>query len=229
MIEEVQKLGGRSAIYKLYWENNPNVYIGQSVDVYKRHRRHVRELERGVHPNDRLNNCYKKYGTPFLEVLSFCNKEELDSQEQQYLDIFYGQENCCNICSTASSTKGYKHTEESKRIIGILSKKKIFTEEYRAKLRARPVNITMLGKTHTEETKKLMSDARKGVPKSEEFKKKVKEANLKTFRKNAIPIIDINTGIKYTSVKSASRDLEIHEDTLRWRIKYFKDYHIVNT
>lgn len=162
-----------SGIYKLFWTNCDHYYIGQSICITARYKKHLRKLFKGDHENSRLQNVYNKYGSPEVEVLATCLPEELDQVEQTFIDQHFNNTSCCNLCPTASSTKGYKHIPESLKKIGEKSRQKVFTEEYRAKLRARKPNYTMLGKKHTEKAKRLMSERRKGVPKSAEHRKKI--------------------------------------------------------
>ncbi len=124
-----------SGIYKIYWKNCDYFYIGQTIDFNKRFGKHKRLLRKGNHENSALRNIFSKYGIPEFEILELCEVTQLDKREQVYLDLFREDRNCCNICKIASSTKGYKHTEENKKLIGELSKRKIFTTEYRDKLR----------------------------------------------------------------------------------------------
>lgn len=173
-------MNSKSGIYRIYWNNCSYYYIGQSVDVYKRFSKHKRLLKKGIHENSRLQNVFNKYGLPEMEVIIYCKVNMLTPLEQSVLNISFGKEDCCNLVPLANSTKGYKHTEECKKRIGELSKKKIFTEEYREKLRKRKPNITMLGKKHSPEARLKMSIAHKGVPKTEEWKRKISESNKKT-------------------------------------------------
>lgn len=207
-----------SGIYKLYWPDLDYFYIGQSVHVGKRYSKHKRMLKNNIHENSRLQNIYNRHGIPYLEVIIYSAKH-LDELEQVLLNINFEKECCCNLAPTANSTKGYKHTQECKIRIGQLSKQKVYTEEYRAKLRARPVNKTMLGKTHTSEAKKKMSEARKGTTKSMEWREKISISNKNRIRPNQRPLINPLTGESFLSINLAAEHYKIHPDTLAYHLK----------
>jgi len=72
---------------------------------------------------------------------------------------------------------GKKHTDETKRKIGVKSKEKLFTDEYRENLsHSLKGNTNRLGIKHSVETKNKMSEVRKGKPLSEKNKKGISEA-----------------------------------------------------
>jgi len=63
-----------------------------------------------------------------------------------------------------------KHSKETKKKIGNKSKEKVFTEEYREKLRRNMKgNQRRKGISHTKEFKERMSEIKKGVPLSEKI------------------------------------------------------------
>lgn len=53
------KLAG---IYLLINEGSDNVYVGSSLDIYRRTNRHKVELNKNVHVNPHLQNAWNKYG-----------------------------------------------------------------------------------------------------------------------------------------------------------------------
>lgn len=66
----------------------------------------------------------KKYGyAEFkLEILEYCSIEELIIREQFYFDEFNPE---YNILKFAGSPLGYRHSEASKKLIGLASKRKV--------------------------------------------------------------------------------------------------------
>lgn len=230
-----------SGIYKLYWSNNSYYYIGQSVNLRARFRKHMVRLRSNRHENNRVQSIYNKYGDPLFEVLEYTNS--LDEREQAFLDDYFGKDDCCNMCPTASSTKGYKHTEEDKKRIGALSKLKVYSDEYRARLRARKPVSSMLGRKHTPETKAKMSLQRKGIKLSEIHKRKIgaahtgpksynygKHLSEETKMKLSIAlslgnnpkakkVIDLDTGEIYQCAKDVTYKFGINYSTLRYRLQ----------
>lgn len=74
-------------------------YIGQSINIHKRWQEHKRELKKGTHHNDHLQNAWDLYGEQWFifKVIEVCDKESLD----------YLEENWVNIYSTMDRTLGY--------------------------------------------------------------------------------------------------------------------------
>lgn len=207
-----------TGIYKIYWENCNYFYIGQSINIEKRVLKHIYELNKNKHRNCKLQNVYNKYGIPLFLILESCNKDIIDIVEQKYIDFHFKNDYCCNLSPTASSTKGYKHTEEAKIKISKVSKSRIITEETRVKLRNRPVNKNF-GFKHKEETKKLFSILRKGKSKSIEWKIKISESNKKAYRKSSKKVINIKTNEIFSSIKEASVFYSINRHTLRYKLR----------
>lgn len=68
-------------IYLLYFDNSDKVYVGQSVDIYKRFRDHKSALRLYKHTNFLLQDAYRSYGEPKLQIIEECSISELDSLE----------------------------------------------------------------------------------------------------------------------------------------------------
>lgn len=137
----------RSGIYK--WENkiSGEFYIGSAVDLNKRMSEYYRESYI-THPSrGKSIICYAlvKYGYSnfSLSILEYCDRYEVITREQYYLDLLNPS---YNILKYAYSSDGYKHTLEAIQKIS-LAKKGKFTKE----------DNSFYGKTHTEEVKELMS------------------------------------------------------------------------
>ena len=77
-------------IYKITNTVNNKCYIGQSTDLFKRIRKHVKTLLSGTNRNEHLQNAYNKYGTGnfTIEVIEECKKEELDDREIFWIDYY---------------------------------------------------------------------------------------------------------------------------------------------
>lgn len=69
---------------------NGKKYIGQSVDVASRFRGHKSELNRNLHKNGHLQNAWNQYKEENfdLSIIIKCEKDELDSLEKYYIDLF---------------------------------------------------------------------------------------------------------------------------------------------
>ena len=136
---------GKTGIYM--WSNNltGDVYIGQSVDISKRFKNYLNLSYVKSKSSFIISKALLKYGyiNFSFSILEYCNISDITSREQYYFDTFKPQ---YNILKTASSSKEYKHLEETKlKISNAL--KGIYIGEKSA----------LFGKLHTEETKQKMS------------------------------------------------------------------------
>jgi len=87
------------------------MYVGSSINLSVRMYTYysLRSLAKSNRPIDR---ALLKYGfSSFtLEILEYCDKDNVLEREQYYLDLIKPE---YNIVKTAGSTTGYKHTPES--------------------------------------------------------------------------------------------------------------------
>lgn len=91
-------------IYKIENTNTHKVYIGQSVDIYRRWEDHKNMLKNNKHHSSKLQNAYNRtkdksvFEYSILEVVE--NKEDLDSREKYYInkyDSLYNGYNCADV------------------------------------------------------------------------------------------------------------------------------------
>lgn len=108
---------GLSGIYR--WVNKTNgkvkTYVGSGKDLSKRLYIYYKssELIRSKRP---IHQALQKYGYEgfILEILEYCNLNELIKREQHYLDILEPE---YNILKIAYSLAGFKHSDESKALL----------------------------------------------------------------------------------------------------------------
>ena len=172
-------------IYKLFWLDCPYFYIGQTKNYTERFNKHCSRLKSSTHENQRLQNVFNKYGLPECQIIDTIQGNFGTALEQFYIDFNFSNELCCNLSPTANTTLGYKHSTETLKKIGELSKKKVYTEEYRLKLseaqkRRAKSDKRYIGRPATLEIREKMSRSRTGVKKSDEHKRKISESNIKT-------------------------------------------------
>ena len=176
-------------------------YIGSSFDIEDRIKGHFQKLNRNKHINKHLQNSYNLHGrnkftVTILEIITFTD-EDIESKDK----ILRGMEQCYinkynfdllyNQCPVAGSTKGRKHSQETKRKIS-------------AGNTGKP--SWLKGKTLSEEHKKHLSHKNKGRPN--------KYKGTETLRgRKAIIQIDRHTNqeIKeFDSAKEANKATGIH-------------------
>lgn len=161
-----------SGIYKIQSIVKPErIYIGSTMNIYKRWERHLLLLRRNKHHSQKLQRHFNKYGKNDLvfSILIICNKEELINTEQYFIDIYQPY---FNGRIKAFTNGGFKHTEEAKKKISEAFKGaknpnygKHFSKEHRRKISDAKKGISVnLGRRHTEEAKRKISLAKKGKP-----------------------------------------------------------------
>lgn len=174
-----------SGIYRITIGPNKS-YYGSAVNLRKRRLDHLNELMNGKHKNDIMQKAWNKYQELGFEILEECCIDDLMQKEQELLDKWFDDDNNMNLCPTAGTSFGYRHTPEAiAKMTG-----RVVAESTRTKLRAY---------RHSPETRKLMSEkakARKvsdetlnrlatmniGKKRSEETKRKISEALRRTHQ-----------------------------------------------
>jgi len=144
-----------TGIYEIRNTTNGRRYIGSAVNVAKRWREHVRQLNAGNHANKFLSRCWKKNGRDsfVFRVILVCDKTNLIMYEQLLMD-FYNPE--YNAAPVAGSQLGFKMSAESRRKLSESAK--------------RTKNFT--GKRHSKETKERISASKRGVTQDPEVVRK---------------------------------------------------------
>lgn len=148
-----QEYGKMKGIYRITNNVNGNIYIGQTLDSFKRrYSTHKYECFNKRRRN-KLYNSMRKYGWEnfSFDIMHFCNNEnEIDDLERKYIKLFNCLERGLNLDSGGNLNK--HHSEETKRKIG----------------RANKGNKACLGRKHTEESKRKMSKIQTGKKMSKE-------------------------------------------------------------
>jgi group I intron endonuclease len=188
-------------IYKIT-SPTKKVYIGQSRDIEKRFKTY---LKLRFNSQVKLYNSFLKYGANKhkFEILCECDINELNNKERYYQDIFSvigGNGLNCQLINTSYQNgalsvetrakmsiirKGRKHTEETKRLIGINNTIRLFSEE----------------------TKQKISNSLKG-------KKLCKERSDKSNLTRSKIILDTQNGIFYFGIKDAAKYNNIKHQSL---------------
>lgn len=178
---QVDHLPRTSGIYKITCIANGKIYVGSSIDVYKRACRHKVHLQRGTHVSTYMQRAFSKYGEESfqIELLETCDRDNLLTVEQSYLDTLKPK---FNTYMTAGSPKGYKHTEETKKRMSERLMGNTLTKGFRPNAETRlKQSLARKGRKASEETKRKMSEALKGntrgkKPRSDETKARMSEA-----------------------------------------------------
>ena len=139
-------------------ENN-KVYIGQSIDIKRRWRKHKSELNRNVHNNKHLQSAWNKYGKDAFEfnVLIECTEDKLDSYETEYIRLYHATDRQYGYCDMDGGQKYRHHSEETKRKCGEKNIGRHLSQEIIDNLRK--INT---GRPLSEEHKRKISESNKG-------------------------------------------------------------------
>jgi len=102
-----------SGVYKILNETNGDCYIGSSVNIQERFKRHKKDLKGNRHHSIILQRAYDKYGKDSFtfNVIEECEREDLCDRENHYLDSLTPK---YNICPKAYSQVGKVMSEETK-------------------------------------------------------------------------------------------------------------------
>lgn len=109
-------------IYQIVNKVNQKRYIGSSIRLNGRKKRHFSELNCNVHHSQALQRAYNKYGKENFHffILEYCEADKLLEREQYYLDTLKPE---YNICKTAGNCLGKITTNETKQKMKESSKK----------------------------------------------------------------------------------------------------------
>lgn len=143
-----------SGVYQIKNITNNDCYIGSSINIDTRWKKHKNLLKQNKHHSEILQRAWKKYGEKsfiFEIIENIKNETYLIEREQYYLDVFLPK---YNVCKKAGNMLGFKHSKKTR-------------EKIKQKL---------TGIKRSEETKEKISFAKKGVEITEETRKKIGEA-----------------------------------------------------
>jgi len=165
-------------------------YVGKTFDLRQRLYDHTCNRFRDTHCGAWIRSLKKKNALPQMEVLESltdCSQTEWQDAERFWIstlkflgcDLTNLEFNCIGTGRLSNATKKkisnfrktFRHTEETKRRIGLKSKARM-TEEEKQRMRDKCLHFR-----HTEETKRRISELKRGLPKSPEFMERLRTAH----------------------------------------------------
>jgi group I intron endonuclease len=167
---------GVSGIYAIENTANGKVYIGQAQDVCKRLKEHLQKLKAGKHANAKLRSAWSKHGENCFRffLLEPCRKCDLDALEQTYMDSLAAAAEGYNLSPTASSTRGYKHSAETRENMRAATTKFWTDPDIRARLCA--VRKTQ---ANSPEVRARMSDSAKKAQANPKMRERMESPEMK--------------------------------------------------
>jgi group I intron endonuclease len=128
-------------IYKISWRNNGYYYYGQALNFKRRKSGHISTLKKNKHGNRRVQRIFNKYGLPDIVIIEDCIPDLLDEREQYYLSLHFGKRYCCNLSKEASSQKGLRHSEKTKKKLSLKHTGKKLSEAHKQSIKAALLNV----------------------------------------------------------------------------------------
>lgn len=206
-------------IYKIENILNKKVYIGSSVNLKSRKRKHFEKLRAKTHENSYLQYAFNKYGEENFkfEVIEYVsNRENILNREQYWMDKL----NVCNrnigynILPTAGNNLGYKPTEETREKLRQISLKngnrppsqkgKKFSEEHKNK-----ISESHKGKKMSREAVEKSRLKRIGIKLSQETKNKISISLKGRSVKNKKKVINLDTKEIFSSMTDAAKSIGV--------------------
>ncbi len=74
-------------IYSLSFTGTNKIYVGQSINIERRYKQHINDLNLGT-ASPKLLEAYKLYDIPAYTILLECSKEELNVNEIEAIEVF---------------------------------------------------------------------------------------------------------------------------------------------
>ena len=219
-------------IYSIQNKTTGKVYVGQSVEIEKRWKRHIWALNNNRHDNSHLQRAWNKYGQDdfIFKVVEQCEENFLDEKETYWHNRF--SPNTYNLLGT-----GNRHTlpQESRNKISAKLKGRKMSETTLKKMKEAQSKINHhrkhtaeaiekirqagIGRVVSQETRKKLSIASKGKPlyklRGRKRPSEVVEKYIAPKRK-IVYQYDMKWNLikKWVSTQEASRQLKIPNSNL---------------
>jgi len=165
------------------------VYVGSSVNIFRRWKTHQRELIQGKHHSLKLQRSFDKHGVDSFKYLlaeSAISQEMATKCEQKWIIKFDSVLHGYNINPFANNVGLMPKSDEHKRKIGLAHLGRKLTEESKEKIRQ--AHLGKVNKPCSEETKLKMSLAKLGKqPMTVEGRQKLSEFRKSTLGKKRGP------------------------------------------
>lgn len=107
-------------IYKIVNTVNNKVYVGQSVEIERRWKRHKRELNDNKHGNDYLQRAWNKHDKKNFrfEIIEICKEEELNKREMFWIAYYNSNDYKYGYNNDSGGGVGRIRNEEIRKKIG---------------------------------------------------------------------------------------------------------------
>lgn len=181
-----------TGIYKITSPSG-KVYIGQSKNILIRFNSYKKK---DCKRQKFLYRSFVKYGVSnhTFEVIEECSIDLLNELERYWQEYYNVLNNGLNLCLVNTEEKKFVHCKESKNKISKTHKGK------------------KLSKSHIE----AICNSRRGKKLSIEHIEKLNKTSRKHYNyKKSKPILNINNGIFYNTIREAAYSLNLNRNTLK--------------
>lgn len=195
-------------IYMIINIINKKIYIGSTINLKERWKKHKQHLRNKKHINCYLQKSWEKYGEESFkfEILQqVTHAEHLISYEQVYMDYYksYDKNIGYNIRIKADSNLGIKRNKDTRKKLSIIAKQRKMSEETKLKIK----NSLLGDKNHFYNKKhKEESKARMGAKGENHFQSKLDWSKVREIRQ-------LHKTGKYTNIQ-ISKMYNIHNSQI---------------
>ncbi len=191
-------------IYAIRLNLDGRAYIGSSNNINTRWFRHRRELAKGSHHCQYLQNAWNKHGEKSFNfiIIEECAQDELYLREQFYFDNTISKFNCAPV---AGSPRGLKRSEETRKKMSLWQMTPIIhgtVSGYKKELRRGLIPCKLC--TNANSNLSFKAYSRKGFwpKKTEAHKEKISLAKLKPIAHGTVNGYsqERNRGLPYCSL-----------------------------
>lgn len=192
-------------------------YVGSAVSFKNRWARHLRELRRETHHCKPLQLAYKKYGEKALifRKIFLCKEADLLVYEQHFINKLKPS---YNVCPTAGSCLGRKHTEEAKKKLSIGrmgEKNPMFHRPISEETKRRMSQERKTRPPMPTETKQKLSKFFKGKTRSQETVQRMRKGARKgAHHPSAKSVRCIETGQVFSTIAQARDALGVTDSSI---------------
>lgn len=123
-----------ACVYKIECSVNGFVYIGQTINLFRRVAEHKYKLARGAHRNKQLQADYDKFGENCfsISIISSASPDDLDNIERSAIAYAQSTNKCYNVFGGGKS--GYTVTEAFRKRASEINKGKVVSEATKLKM-----------------------------------------------------------------------------------------------
>ena len=194
-------------------------YIGQSINIKYRWKKHVSALNSNTHDNSYLQNSWNKYGKDNFKfyIIETCDQELLNEKEIYYIEYYNtldrnygynlktGGQNCSTYCTDEIKSKMSDAIKRSYENGDLKQRRSEATKQYWKnpdnKSRILNENNPMFGKHHTDESKKKMSEVKKS------------KHNI-PYNKNLTKVFCEELNSEFENATQAAKELQIDSSSI---------------